>query len=883
MKLYRLLLRLFPREFRLRFGDDMAEVFADRLREARRAGRRSAAFFWLVTVADVSQHSILERRHERTPHQRSWRLTMRHAFDDFGAAIRAHMRRPASAFAAIAMLALGLGFNSALFAVVKSVLLTPLPFPQPDRLAMLWTGRNPDGSGRVNSYADLLTWRERAQSFEALATYNISFMTLVSNNEAEEVHGSVVSPEFFKVLGARFELGRGIEAGDDLVTFDEGRPIVLSYALWMRRFNGDPSIVNHTITMGERRRRVVGVASRDFLQPEPFWDAYAQYWVPLPITDEMRTGHGNRYLRVIGRLKPGVRLAHAQAEMDGIGRDLMRTNPTTNHSSVVVDPLQDDLVGDTKPLALVFLGASSLVLVLGMANIVNLLLAQVSRRRAEFAIRAALGASNARMTSQIVFESTIVGMVGGLAGLGLAHLVIQAIVAEASSNIVGMGRAGIDGGVAAFTLVLAAATGALCGIVPAWRVSRARLNPALGGARVSSGLDVSRARTWLVAGELALALPLLVGTGLLTETLVHLQRVDLGFDPSHAIQFRVDLSGDRYDSSAAEVAFFDDLTRRLLASPGVTSAGAVSSLPLGGLNNTGGSIVYRLPDGSETMLGVGFRVATAGYFSALGVPVRRGRLFSMSADDANMVVINDAAAEQMWGSGDPIGRQIRFGQPGTMTKDTPWLTVIGVVGSLRHETVSRPPNPEVFRPYQANTWSTMTVVARTTSDAATLAPVVRSVMRTLDPRLAVVNLAPASTFYEGQLERPRFGAAAAGVLAGVGLLLAAFGMFAVLSLLVSQRTREIGIRMALGSTTRGIGAMLVRESLPPVAVGCLVGGLGASALGRMLASELFGVTTTDPTVFVGAIGTLLVTATVAIWRPARRAMGVNPIAALRAE
>ena len=880
--LYRRLLRLFPAAFRHRFGEDMAEVFVDRLREAETHGRLATAGFWARTLGDVGTHAWRERRADAS-HPFSWRLRMRHLFDDILAALRAHVRRPAFAAAAIVMLALGLGFNSALFAVVKSVLLTPLPFPNPDRLVMLWTGRNPDGTGTVNSYGDLLSWRERSQSFDALATYNISFMTLVRDSDAEEIHGAVVSPEFFRVLGARFAFGRGIEAGDELVEFDQGRPIVLSYALWTRRFNADPGLLNHTILLGARLRRVVGITSPDFVHPEPFWDADAQYWVPMPVTDQMRTAHGNRYLRVIGRLRPGVTIAHARAEMDAIGRRLMAERPDTNHASVIVDRLQDDLVGDTKPLTMLFLGASSLILCLAMANIVNLLLAQVSRRRAEFAIRSALGASHLRMTSQIVIESTVVSLVGGVVGLGLARLVIQTVVAEAPSNILGLTSTAIDGGVIAFTIGLSAATGVLCGLLPAWRVSRARLGASLGGTRMSSGLEVSKARTWLVAAELALALPLLVGTGLLTETLVHLQRVDLGFDPSHAIQFRVTIDGDRYATSAAEVEFYDTLTRRLLAIPGVRSAGAVSSLPLGGLNNTGGTVVYHQPDGSEATLPVGMRSTTAGYFASLGIPVRRGRLFSMAADDTQTLVINDAAAARMFGDADPLGQQIRFGQAGVADKHSPWFTVIGVVGSDRHERVSTPPSPEVFQPYQSNTWGTMTVVAGTDGDPAALAPAVRRTMHDLDPRLAVVNLAPVSTFFEGQLERPKFGAEAAGLLAAVGLVLAAFGIFAVLSLLVSQRTREIGIRMALGSTRAGIGALLVRESMWPVAAGCLVGGLGAAALARALGSELFGVTATDPVTFAAAIATLVATALSAVWRPARRAMGVNPITALRAE
>jgi predicted permease len=748
---------------------------------------------------------------------------------------------------------------------------------------MLWTGHNPDGTGGVNSYADLLDWRARAQSFEALAAYNISFMTMTGVGDPEEVHGATVTPEFFRVLRARFILGRGIEAGDELVDIDKGRPIVISYGLWTRRYNADPGILEHTITLGNRQRRVVGILSRDFVHPEPFWDAHADYFVPLPVAGDLRTNHANHFIRVIGRLKPGVTIAQAQSEMDGIGRDMMRTMPVSNTASVVVDRLQDDLVGDTRPLALMFLGASILVLSLAVANIVNLLLARVNRRRTEFAIRTALGASGGRLVTQLVMESTIVGLVGGLAGLGLARLAIQAVVAIAPSNVLGLEHAGIDLGVVAFTALLSAATGALCGVLPAWRVARARLSGTLVNSRGSSGLEVSRMRTWLIAAELALALPLLVGAGLLTETLVHLQRVNLGFDPSHTVQFRVSLTGARYAKPDAEVAYFDDLTRQLAAAPGVRSAGAISSLPLGGLNNTAGSIVYRRADGSDAETNVGFRVGTGGYFASLGIPLRRGRLFTIAPEDTKTIVVNDRAAAVMWGEADPIGQQLRLGRLGDVPGKDDWLTVIGVVGSLRHERVSVPPSAEVFQPYQANTWGTMTVVARTEGDPAALMPEVRRIVRDLDPKLAVVNLTTMSSIVDAHLERPRFGVEAAGVLGSVGLLLAAFGMFAVLSLLVAQRTREIGIRMALGSTARDIGALLVRESLLPIVTGCALGAAAAFSLTRLLSSQLFGVTERDPTAFVVALVVLLGTVIVAIWRPARRAMGIDPMKALRAD
>jgi predicted permease len=882
LTLYRQLLRAYPPRFRARFADDLTDVFADRLRDARARGAIAVTALWGRSVIDITTHAAAERRLARrtTGHTGG---SMSGLVSDFITAMRSIWRRPGFTLAVGVMLAVGLGFNTALFAVVQSVLLRPLPYAAPDRIMMLWTGRNPDGTGSVNSYADYLDWKAQSHTFESLATYNISFATITGEGDPEELGGSVVSPEFFHVLRPRMALGRGIEPGDELVAPDAGRPIVIAYSLWVRRFNHDPDIVGKTLTLAGRERRIVGVVSEAFVHPEPFWNELAEYWSPLTVSDDMKTSHGNHFLRVIGRLKDGAAIAAARGDMDEIGRALMKTYPTTNRASVVVSSLHDELIGDSRPLLWMFFGALVLVLSLAVANIVNLLLARASRRRAELAIRSALGASGARLMAQLIVESMIMGLVGGVMGLAFAEAGIRLLVAYGTISAPGIENTRIDSTVILFAIVLSMATGALCGLLPAWRVARARFSSSMSDMRGSSGLDVSRARTWLVAGEMALALPLLAGAALLTQTLIQEQRVDPGFDAAHALQFRVTLSGAQYETAASKTSFFQLLTSRLSALPGAQSAGVVTSLPLGGLNNTAGSFVYDREDGTPSQIGLGFRVATPGYFASLGIPLQRGRLFSEADADTNTVVVNERAARAMWGAADPLGRRVRTGELGDAPDKIQWLTVVGVVGDLRHELLTRPPNPEVFQPYQSNTWSTVTVVTRTAGDPASLVTGAREIVHDLDPRLAMVGLGPVSGFIDHQLARPRFGVMCATVFGVLGLALEAFGTFAVLSVLVAQRTREIGIRMALGAAPRRVRALVLRDSLVPAVAGCFVGGVLAIWAARGISAQLFGVTPSDPVTYTMVVVTLLAVTTAASWWPARRAMRIDPVKALRAD
>jgi putative ABC transport system permease protein len=603
----------------------------------------------------------------------------------------------------------------------------------------------------------------------------------------------------------------------------------------------------------------------------------------MTVVPEMRTAYGSRYLRVIGRLRDGVSVDAARQEMDAIGRGLIETMPATHEASVVLAPIQDELAGDAPQQALLFLAATVLVLLLVSVNVANLMLARINHRRTEFAIRTALGAGRGRLISHVLGEGLVLGIVGGAAGLLCAWLGIALVMAYGPGHLPGIESTALDARAALVAIVLATATGLLCGAVPALRLARARLSGLLGSTRASTGLEVSRKRTLIVAAEVALAVPLLVGAALLMRTLLTLQQVDPGFDPSHAMQFRVSLPQASYENRDARIAFFHELTAALSALPGVTAAGAASSLPLGGLNNTGGSIVYERADGSLAETGVGTRAITSGYVPALGVPLRQGRLLTDGPEDESSVVINARAAESLWPGMNAIARRLRPGQLADEGEPARWLTVVGVVGDMRHEALGRLPNAEIFQSHRGNAWSTMSVVVRTDGDPATLSAPIRRVVRERDPLLPVVGLGPVSQFIDGQLSRPRFGAFCATLFGLLGLVLAGAGTFAVLSLVVAQRVKEIGIRMAFGASPRSVGTLVITQSMAPAIAGAGAGLFLTIWLIRAIESVLYGVAPQDPLMLGGSVAVVLGVALLAAALPTIRAMRTDPIAALRAD
>lgn len=786
--------------------------------------------------------------------------------------------RPGFSFGIVVMLALGLGFNVALYAIAESALLRPLPHHDPGRVVFLWQGLWPDGDGKVNSVLDYEDFAARSRSFSSLAAFNISFAPLTGGDTPEQINGSLVTPNFFDVLGGRALLGRTLAAGDEVPTVD--RPIVISHSLWVRRFNQDPNIITQTLTLAGQTRRIVGVMPASFEHPDPFSDEITEYWSPMTITPGMRTARAMRYLRVIGRLAPGVSLETAQAEVEQIGESLRAEfGILASETNPVLRTIFDELVGDTRLWLLVCAAGAGLVLLLAMGNIVNLLLANTAARRRELAVRAALGASRGRLASQLISESVCLSVGGGLLGVALASLVLRGVLAT-GGDLSRLEEARIDASVWVFAVALSTLTGLLCGLWPALRVTGRKVMGDLAGARGSTGLEVSRARTWLIAGEMALAVPLVTGALLLSVTLWQMVRVNAGFDAGHATHFRVNLpsgTGQRYASVDQRLRFVSDLEARLRALPGVAAAGVVSSLPMGGLNNTGGRFSYEQHDGAVAEMSAGFRSASAGYFDALGIPVLQGRTFTDAPEDSASIVVNARFAQLAWPGRAAVGQRLRLSSDAKQ-----WRTVIGVVGDVRHVRLTNEADPEVFWPYRSDAWAIVSVVVRSQDPQATLAQI-RPAITALDSQLPVVALARVSDIIAATRGPAAFSASAATLFGGLAVALSAFGTFAVLSLLVGHRTREIGIRFALGASRARVRALVLRDALIPALAGCLVGLVLAAWLARTLASRVYGVDPYSPWVFVAAVTTLATMAGVATWLPARRAMRVDPAITLRAD
>lgn len=852
---------------------DLAEEYRER---SQLDGRR-AAQGWLRSQLVRSTWHGLSRRFEPTliPQQGRSSMMLR-VIQDARSAWRAVRVRPVFSAGVMVMLALGLGFNIALYAAVESALLRPLPYADAGRLVFIWQGLWPDGNGKVSSYPDYADLVERSRSFSSLSAYNISYGTLLEGGEAEQINGALVTTNFFETLGRTAMMGRTLQPGDEVPT--ENRPIVIAHSLWTRRFNQDPNILNRTMNFGGQARVIVGVMGPDFEQPEPFWGELTEYWTPMRVSDSMRTQRGSRYLRVIGRLTPDSTVDAAAAELTTIG-DALRAEfgddaPAANP---VVRPFFTELVGDTRVWLLLCAAGATLVLVLAAGNIVNLLLANTAARKRELAVRTALGAGRLRLATQLICESLWLSVGGGLLGVAFATLILKGVLAT-GGGLARLDQAHVGASTWLFAAALSAVTGVVCGLWPALRVTGRRAVAALGSSRGATGLDVSRARTWLIAGETALAVPLVVGALLLAVTLVNLLRVDPGFDGAHAVHFRITLAGDRYAESDARTAFVRDLEDRLVSLPTIEHAGVVSSLPMGGLNNTAGGFTFADLNGELRQETAGFRAASSGYFAAMGIPLTRGRLFVDRAEDDLSVVVNERLAELFWPGGEAIGRQIKLGSG----ESTPWRTIVGVVGNVRHERLTTAAKPEVFWPYRTEPWTTVSVVAGG-ADPTAIVPQVRPLVASLDPQLPVVHLDVVADIVDATRGGARFSATAGVIFGGLALSLSAFGTFAVLSLLIGQRTREIGIRFALGATRGSVRALVLRDAMVPALAGCAVGTILATWLSRALASQVFGVTPQSPWVFAVAIGLLGVIAMLATWLPARRASTVDPALTLRAE
>lgn len=797
---------------------------------------------------------------------------------DLRYATRMLLKKPSFTIIVVLALGIGIGANTAIFSVVNAILLRPLPYKNFDRISMIWMSNPKLGvSEDWHSYPNYVDYKEQNQVFEDMAAFNTRSFNLTGAGDPVRVVGVWNTASLFSVMGVDAALGRTFtedeqEPGKDMV-------VVLSNGLWRRNFGGDASVIGQQISLNGINRTVIGVMPPSFSFPEKT----TEFWVPLTITPQRKQARNAISYKAVGRLKPGVTLAQAQADMAVIAKRLDDQYSQSDYG-VNLRLIHDQETHTVRSALFVLLGAVGFVLLIACANVANLLLARAAMREKEVAIRLALGARRWRIIRQLLTESVLLGIIGGAVGLLLAVWGLSALVALAPADIPRLDQTGIDARVLAFTLGISLVTGLIFGLVPALQASRPDVNDALKeGGRGSTGGGGARIRNLLVVSEIALSLVLLVGAGLLIRSFMRLQQFELGFNPEHLITMRVQLPGSKYKERKQVAEFFQQLFERIEAVPGVQSAGAISAMFLDDTpNSTNFTIEGRpSPTGVEA-IEVPFDAVSAKYFKVMGIPLIRGREF----DDRDalgtppVAIINETFANRFLPGEDPIGKRYVYGGP---APDNPWITIVGVVGDMRRTGFDRPVRPETFLPQSQNPDNALTIVARTSTDPASFAGMLRDQVWSIDRDQSVYDIKTMDQTLSQMLSQRRFNMLLLGVFASVALLLAALGIYGVISYSVSQRTHEIGIRMAMGAQSRDVLALVVRHGLVLTGTGIGAGLIASFGLTRLMATLLYGVSATDPVTFIAIPLVLAGVALGACFVPARRASRVDPIEALRYE
>jgi putative ABC transport system permease protein len=782
-------------------------------------------------------------------------------------------KNPFFTLVAVMTLALGIGANTAIFSVVNAVLLRPLPYEDPDRLVVVW-GFNPQIGREETSLPDFVDWREQSQSFEQMAATVGGNYTLTSVEESERLIGAAVTAEFFNVLRINPILGRSFLRDEDRP--GAPRVVVLSYGLWRRRFGSNADLLGRSIKLNGEDYTVVGIAPDHLQLPDS-----TELWVPLAM-DPAQAGRRNNNLWVIARLKLGMRLDQAQSEMNAITARLEQQYPQSNigwRSELM--PLHEEIVGDSRASLLMLLAAVIFVLLIACANVANLLLARAAVREREIAIRSALGAGRGRLVRQLLTESILLSLVGGLVGTLIAIWGIDTLVGLGARNIPRLSEISVDGQVLGFTFLLSLATGVIFGLAPAIQVSRLDLNETLkdgGRAGWGSGGD-HRIRRILVVTEVALTLILLIGAALTIKSLHRLMNLDAGFNRENLLKLQVALPQAKYAEDHQVSAFYRQLIENVRGLPGVHSVTAVSPLPL-----SGGEIAWsfriagRPAPPPEVVMDASVLFVGDRYIETMGIPLVLGR--SLTEQDSQggprAALINQTLVRRYFRDQDPLGQRITFGDP--QAPGTQWMTIVGVVADVRHLVKEKEVYPSIYFP---QTRSAMALVVRTGDNPHRIVPAVRSEVMKLDRELPVYNIRTINEVLGVVLLEDRFMMLLLSIFAAVALALAAVGLYGVMSYTVNQRRREIGIRMALGARKSDVMMLVVEQGIKLALTGVLIGLGGALALSRMMHTLFFGVSASDPLTFTLIALLLIFVALLACWIPARRATRVDPMIALR--
>ena len=817
----------------------------------------------------------LDQRKEECRDMRRVRL-IEDLWRDFRFSLRSLLKRPGFTAIALLALALGIGANTAIFSLVNAVILQPLPYRDPDRLISVYGTRNRSTQGSVGP-TDFLDYRSQNKTFEQFAASGSMMlpMNLTGSGEPERLNASIITGNYFDTFGVRPALGRGFsleneKTGQDHVT-------VLSHAFWQTRFGGDPNIVNKTINLDGKAYEVLGVMPAEVVLPQP-----AQLWVPINFDADPEMKMRNaRFLRGIGRLKEGVTLDQAQTDTDLIAAQLEQQYPDSNTGwSLRLIPLREILVGGSRTMLFILFGAVGFVLLIACANVANLLLVRAAARQKEIAMRTALGASRLRIIRQMITESLLLAIFGGALGALLAVAGVKLLVSLGEDNIPRTANVKIDATVLAFTLLISLATGLLFGLAPAIRTMKENLVDALkdeirGG---SEATVKNRTRSLLVVFESAIAVMLLIAAGLLIRSLVALQNVDPGFDPNNVLTLRVDLPRQKYNTPEKASNFFEQLETRVAGLPGVEAVGLITDLPLSGEARDMPYRVEGRPATSDIAF-VDFRRVNKNYFSAMRIPLRRGRNFTeqevRQSDKA--IVVSQAFVDSVFPNEEALGKRLIIWSG---IRNEPY-EIIGIVGDTRYQSLQGEPSATMYVPTREFLF--VNLVIRTQGDPLSLVGGVRKEVNALDPDQPIAAIRPMTEWVAMSAAGARYRTTLLGLFALVAMILAATGIYGVMSYSVAQRTQEIGVRMALGARPLDVLKLVVRQGMMLALIGVIVGLAGALALTRVMSSLLFGVTERDPITFVAVAALLIVVAFISCFVPAHRATKVDPLVALRYE